>query len=277
MNGRKHISWDIHFGCSYACPYCFLRERTAPEPPPIPAGDWLAAWERFHKRWGPALIDISGGEPFEYPGFPGLLAAVSGLHEVRVITNFSWDPSILPPGVNPARASFVLSMHPRHLDNPGAFLDKALVLKNRGFRVRATAVAYPPFLRTALEYGALCARAGLKFTLTPFFGDFEGRQYPAAYTVEEKETLRGLIPGQLAPWQLLEVNPAGRPCRAGADYARVSPDGTARPCLHSPPLGNFLSDDFNFRNEPAPCPSAYCHCMLESAYCGPAPAGPAAA
>lgn len=266
---RKHISWDIHFACGYSCAYCFLREIPAarPETPPVSPAQWLEAWASFGERWGAALIDISGGEPFDYPGFTDILAALSGRHEVRVITNFGWNPAELPSEVDPARTSFVLSMHPQHLGPPESFIRKALSLKERGFRVRATAVAYPPFMETAIGYRELCKSAGVKFTLTPFFGDHCGRHYPASYSDEEKQALRGMIPAELAAWQLLEINPSGLPCRAGADYARVAPDGTARPCLHSPPMGNFLSRDFDFRHGPAPCPSAYCHCMLESAYC----------
>lgn len=270
-DSRKHISWDIHYRCGFSCAYCFLREKPEPERPPVSPAQWLAAWERFAERWGPAIIDISGGEPFDYPGFTGILAALSRRHEVRVITNFAWDPADLPSETAPAATGFVLSMHPQHLGRPETFLRKALALKARGFRVRATAVAYPPFMATALGYREICQKGGLKFTLTPFFGDHSGRPYPASYSPEEKETLRRFIPAELAAWQLLEVNPAGLPCRAGADYARVSPDGTARPCLHSPPMGNFLSPDFSFRSGPAPCPSAYCHCMLESAYCSTPP------
>lgn len=276
---RKHVSWDIHYGCGYACSYCFLQGqesgRAARAAMRRPPGEWLAAWDRFNKRFGPARIDIAGGEPFLYPEFTGLLKHLSRKNEVFVITNFSTDLSGLADIVSPESVRLVLSLHPEHVPLAGEFLKKAAALSGKGFKVRITAVAYPPFIEKVLSYARECAILGLKFTGTPFFGNYRGQQYPAAYAIAEKESLISIFDQpRHALYQLQQVSPLGLPCNSGVDYCRVSPDGAARPCLNRPPMGNFLDADFGFLEKPAACPSPSCHCRLEFEYCGAEKKGP---
>ncbi|OGR45494.1 MAG: hypothetical protein A2X35_08265 [Elusimicrobia bacterium GWA2_61_42] len=275
----KHVSWDIHYGCGYACSYCFLQGkesgRAARAAVCRTAAEWQAAWDRFDERFGPARIDIAGGEPFLYPGFTGLLKHLSQKNEIFVITNFSTDLSWLADSVSPENVRLVLSLHPEHVPSAGEFLKKAAALSEKGFKVRITAVAYPPFIEKVLSYRRGCEASGLKFTGTPFFGSYQGGQYPAAYTEAEKKSLSGIFDQpRHALYQLQQVSPEGLPCNSGVDYCRVAPDGAARPCLNRPPMGDFLSPEFSFLEKPAPCPSPSCHCRLEFEYCGAEKKGP---
>jgi len=276
---KKHLSWDIHYSCNYACSYCFLQGEGGA---PATSGDiyrapeeWRRCWDRFHERFGPARIDIAGGEPFLYPGFLEILENLSHRHEIYVITNFFWEASDIVNLISPDNVRLVLSMHPEHIASSDKFLQKAAVLKERGFRVRITAVAYPPFIETVLLYSRMCEASGLKFTGTPFFGSYRGHQYPPAYTDSEKESLRCMLDSpRHALYQFQELKPLGRQCNVGVEYGRISPDGTVKPCLNSPPMGNFLDPNFRFMEKPVTCPSPHCHCILEFEYCHTEEKGP---
>lgn len=278
----KHVSWDINTDCNYSCSYCFLHGRNpAPSCPQtllLPPERWVEAWDRFYERFGSARIDISGGEPFLYPGFTEILKGLAARHKVCVITNFSSDLSGLRARLAPGEVSLVLSLHPEHAGPAGAFLRRAAALAAEGFKVRITAVGYPPFMGEIRELALACRALGLKFTVSPFFGGYRGSHYPGAYSPAEKEFLEGLLASPAhAAYQLRQASPQGRSCRAGADYCRVGPDGSVRTCLNGPALADFLSPEFDFLREPAPCPSAHCHCILESAYCLPQEEGRAPA
>jgi MoaA/NifB/PqqE/SkfB family radical SAM enzyme len=276
---KKHFSWEIHHACNYSCSYCFLQGKdfVLADAAAVyrPSEEWRIYWDRFHERFGPARIDISGGEPFLYPGFSEILNHLSQKHNVYVITNFSQDVSGMVDAVSPENVRLVLSMHPEHLSSAREFLQKACVLKERGFIVRITAVAYPPHIETVLSYSRMCEACGFKFIGTPFFGSYLERQYPQAYTDSEKESISGML-GDPRPalYQFQELNPQGLRCNAGVNYGRISPDGTVKPCLNSSSMGNFPDPDFSFMEKPVTCPSPHCHCMLEFEYCHGEKKGP---
>ncbi len=270
---KKQVSWDINSSCDYHCSYCSLHGKSpgpaAPETLYLSPEEWGACWDRFHASYGPARIHIAGGEPFLYPGFTELLRRLSVKHELYVITNFSKDLSGLAGLVSPDSVRLVLSLHPEHVPAPEEFLRRAVSLQAAGFRVRVTAVAYPPFITAVLDHGRRCRALGLKFVGTPFFGGWQGGQYPLAYTEAEKRALSVLLdrPGD-ARYQFQEVDPRGRECRAGEDYCRIGPDGKVKACLNGAAMGNFTSPGFRLMERPAACPSDHCHCMLEFAHCG---------
>ena len=108
FNSPLRVLWKYHPFCNYKCPYCFPVSNISGG-----SDDYVKrskeenifCWDRFNRKYGPAQIDILGGEPFTSPDFPDILAAVSVKNTVVVTTNLSWDPKLIIGKVNPARVS----------------------------------------------------------------------------------------------------------------------------------------------------------------------------
>lgn len=72
------------------CPYCWVdyREQQTGVIAPLP---W-EQWRDFLLRLPPAVVDIVGGEPLQYPGLYDLLASIAGHHEWALTTNLLGTP-----------------------------------------------------------------------------------------------------------------------------------------------------------------------------------------
>lgn len=280
MSLAGECSWELLHACNYRCPYCFFLpswerapEATNRKHHAVSAASWLAFWRRLRERRGEFLVEVSGGEPFVYEGAPALLAEVSRLHRLRVITNLSWEPA-LAAGLDPARVSFVASFHPDCAE-PAGFEARLDALSAAGFEAAVMLVAYPPRLP---ELAALAGRfrsKGFETVLSPFQGAHEGRLYPRDYGPEARALLRG--EGR-APLGLGEESPAGRLCGAGSRYFRAYPDGSLWRCVSvkdlagARPLGHVDDPGLPLAQGPAPCPAAACLCPAEYRQLEPAEA-----
>jgi len=276
----REFHWLIHDTCNYNCPYC-PRSGGNREPGPRkgnarPAGAWAEAWRRIHASYGRCRIYITGGEPTLFPGFNGLLVELGRFHSVVFDTNLSWARGELDrfcAEVPPSAVSVNLSFHP---DTAGAgeFIEKALLLRSRGYGAACRVVAYPPLLPALAGYADLFAKAGLSLGVTPFRGPCGGKQYPRSYTEEEKALIvslnekahpgggrhAGILKRILYP-RMIPLK--GQACRSGQVYCCVEHDGAAYRCMQYAhralePLGNILDDNFRLAAAPSPCGMRYC-------------------
>jgi MoaA/NifB/PqqE/SkfB family radical SAM enzyme len=263
------FTWDIHYKCSYACPYCWFH------------GKWedikchniypgterlLTCWENIRKSYGRVHVEISGGEPSIYPDFAEFVCALAAIHEVGVTSNLSGDiQGILRSS---QRFHVGMSFHPLFAEYE-AFLAKARGIKGAGLGNGVLYLAYPPAVPEIPRYKAMFEEQGFIFSVLTFWGKFQGRDYPQSYSHQEREiidTALGVRGESNTKYQLQPEITRGRLCRAGHAYALVHPNGDAYRCgggnwkdQHAP-FGNIFRDDFRLCEKPEPCESEHCPC-----------------
>ncbi|MFA5163751.1 MAG: radical SAM protein [Patescibacteria group bacterium] len=276
---RVFFTWDIHYRCNYRCTYC-----NAPKPGQggfiearyLPIDKWLAIWGDIYERYGRCQIQLSGGEPFIYPGAMDLVIQLSKIHTLEFSTNFYWDIEPFIQNVSPDRARIGVSFHPEFADF-GSFLDKALRLKRNGFEVWVNYVAYPALLKDMPGYKLEIERAGMHFSILPFTGQFEGRVFPGGYTEREMMVINeGYVAADEVNKKTIDWNMGeqknktkGKLCRMGQMYGKIRPNGLVHRCCGTPAseLGNIIDGTFKLSEEPLACESEQCpcwRCMLVS-------------
>lgn len=304
-HAKLHLSWNIHISCNYDCAYCWFHghwKDFARNNLYAPAADWIPYWKRFNGRHGPAKVDIAGGEPFTYPAFQEILAALAQDNIVTVSTNLSWAPERVIGTVDPAKTEFSVSFHPDFVP-VDVFIEKIIKLRRSGFHTNASLVAYPPFLTRLPDWLDAFVSRGIYLTIQPFRGEWKDRVYPSSYTRSASglvdRLIRGEYPARYAPetvraltvnsassgipdipltlkYHLQRCSPLGKPCNTGVLYGRLQNNGDVTRCAQGGYVGNFFKDDFKMGTEPLPCPFHHCDCSNEMIYMRGAPLGPAA-
>lgn len=275
--------WLVHDLCNYKCPYCVVSGARREIRPWLvnerPVADWAAAWDRVADLYGPAWIRLTGGEPTRLPGFWDLIGAMTRRHSVSFDTNMSWSNDevrrfmeLVPND----RTTVDVSLHPTESDMDEV-LAKCMTLKERGYKLIARLVGYPPLLARAPRLRERFEAAGLRFIVNPYQGEFEGRLFPRDYTAAERRLVEGAV-AALDPTlaedreqveiaahilRMHEESPRGRLCRSGHMYARVMHDGSVYRCQPYEcrgweRIGSLLDADFALRPAPTPCRSEMC-------------------
>jgi MoaA/NifB/PqqE/SkfB family radical SAM enzyme len=297
---RINLSWNIHVACNYDCTYCWFHGHWAEfeeQNRYLPAEDWKRHWERFNARYGPAKIDIAGGEPFTYPGFLDILENVGKKNVVLISTNLSWGVERFIERIDPSRVEISASFHPMYTSAP-VILEKILRLRRAGFHANVSLVAYPLYLHQLLDIADLFISRGIYLDVQPFRGTWKGRIYPDAYTPAAKELLERLMNGShiarhypahpeekranrvdtsplAIEYQLGRKTTRGVRCNAGVLYGRLQANGVMTRCAQGGLVGNFFDEGFRMGEEAEPCPFKFCDCINEVVHIEGAPRGPA--
>ncbi len=277
MIPKVELEWLIHYKCNCRCPYCFfdgMWEELAARNHYLPLEKWLRAWHRIFKKYDSVRILITGGEPFIYPDFTELIRELSKYCTIGFDTNLSCDKEYLANFIEDTvseNISLGLSFHPLFADF-GSFLDKALFLKQKGFKICVQYVTYPPQIGQMKYFQERFSREGLYFIPLAFRGTYNGMSYPRTYTKEEERQIFSVTDDlelehkERVIKQVKQVKSKDRLCRAGQVYARIDTDGTVYRCGHSvsnpnnKPLGNFFNEEFKLLEEPLPCEQEICPC-----------------
>jgi MoaA/NifB/PqqE/SkfB family radical SAM enzyme len=268
-------TWELALLCNYRCPYCFipwhdnaigvLHQEITPD-------DWETFWNRMFRLYGGFHITVAGGEPFVYAGFIDLLESVAKVHRVSVNTNLSWDPKNILGRVADDKFSISASFHP-HFEKIDPFLQKVKVLKDYGYKVIATVVAYPPLFEQLAGFRDAFQNSGIGFYFQPFQGKIGSKNYPQDYTSEERLFLFGesAMKEDVMNIPMKNESPYGRPCAAGQKRFRVTADGLVIRCaqswmLHEKAIGHIKNPNLRLLDGPAPCPARQCFCPEEFSY-----------
>ena len=290
---QYEITWKILHRCNYRCTYCPYTmggqwEELTRSDRFAPLEQWLEAWERIGRQCGPARIVITGGEPFCYPNFTDLVAALTRLHHVDITTNLSQPLPWLREFASRVRADRVVlatTFHPEFAELAD-FTAKVRLVREAGMEHKIYLVCYPPLLPKLELACQELRREGFRVITTPFRGTYQGQEYPRSYDPEHKSRIAamgGALESDQA-WvsqQMAAINPQGRLCHAGQYYLCVYNDGNVWRCGEYagygrlPPMGNLLDPGFRLWREPKPCEVTRCGCewrFLEEFYSKSLPA-----
>lgn len=255
--------WDMWYGCSQHCPYCFyqgsqeqMRQREAAVSPV----EWAAAFRRLNR---PLFITIDGGEPFAKPDFLEILSLIQEFAFIGIATSMSIDLKEFLTIADFSRISrMLLSYHPTECKAPGVFIERVHQLLSAGLRTYVVnCVAYPAYLDELAQFVTTFRDAGLEMHVTRFVGEYGGVRYPSGYTESELTMLATMMTNPINVKQMTGQNRAnGARCGAGRGFIFVGANGDVSRCCHHmhEVLGNLLAGDFVPGAEDAPCHASAC-------------------
>lgn len=256
----------ITYSCNYKCPYCHSWEKGNPGyrsslPKDIEAKYWVEFLSQF-KEGG--VLDLTGGEPFLYPGIEEVVKAAPKGLAVNFTTNLSppmskiarviWDPKVV--GVT-------LSWHPSQGVDFDEFLSRAITVKRMGKDVHVNYVAYKgegfDQVSNIPETAKRFEERGIPFHVDPY----QGTRY--LVTPEEAEFISKYTKGRRVG-EVLKV-PARKPCKAGCSYMVAEANGDVWRCsfyLFKKDksigyLGNIKEGSFKKLKAPSNCTEEYCN------------------
>ncbi|MDD5356276.1 MAG: radical SAM protein, partial [Candidatus Omnitrophica bacterium] len=269
--GKVFWNWDIHYACNYKCSYCWLHKPHKEEPKdrhPYPGIDvLLKIWSNIYNKYGRCHIHISGGEPSMYPLFNNFLAELTQIHSVEFDSNLSFEPAEFLKHIKPGMVKINASFQPEFADF-NTFIRKVRCLKENQFEIGMSYVAYPTLLDKMEKYRDLAKENNLNFTIQAYRGDFNGKQYPDAYSDEEKKLVG--ICGNDSTQKILHhhtedaKNSEKRLCRMGQLYGKIYPNGDLlRCCVYDKQVkmdNVYENPDFKLLDEPTYCEVTPCPC-----------------
>lgn len=283
------FTWDIHYKCDYHCTYCFLhfeQDTANIKAVYLKLQDWFDIWQDIYARYGSCHIHVTGGEPFTYPGFIGLISELSKIHTFEFSTNFSFDIEKFAAKIRPDRVKVSPSFHPEFI-SADTFISKYLQLKDKGYLLGGvTVVGYPPLLEDLVKYRQVFYKAGIELIVYPYRGTYQNRTLPKEYNQRERELLALMGAEEKVSKELMDSYSAvgasnenlslrqtqEKICGMGSRYAKISPNGEAFRCcaaVWNPAktwsnwggLGNIVDNTFALLDGPEPCAhSADCVC-----------------
>jgi len=270
LDKRIRFIWNLQFRCNYSCQYCNINrswEYICQKELYPPKEKWIKAWDSIYQKYGSAEVLFCGGELCIYPSFVEIAKRLSEKHYLGFVTNLSVDFKKFAEQIPPERVEFGIgaSFHPIFADF-NTFLNKVLMLREKGFKVWINYVAYPPQMRQMEYYKDKFKEHSLPFTVQPYRGPYKGIDYPEGYTEDERKFIRKVAGEHInvlkdMEYQLDRKKTKGKLCRAGQILAHVIPGGNVKRCgLVEEFIGNIFDENFRLLEEPLPCPVDHCIC-----------------
>lgn len=265
------FNWDIHLACNYKCPYCWFYGKEEVKKQKnfyVSVDKIIDAWKRIHDKYGMVNLSITGGEPFLYPNFDKILIEISKMHKISVITNLElFEEDFLEKIQYKNNLEINPSFHPLSA-NMEHFIKKVKVLEKYNMLQAVSLVAYPDFIKDIDNYKSIFKNENVlhPLSLQPYTGVFNNKQYPDAYTDEEKKVI-GLSVAKRGGEDFLmkTFSPLGKKCNAGKTYGQISPDGNVKKCggwskNGDTFIGNIFDPNFKMLEQSSICDCYNCVC-----------------
>jgi MoaA/NifB/PqqE/SkfB family radical SAM enzyme len=260
MNEEKEnkvtFGWDVCHSCNYRCPYCGVWHDQENGELLLSVQEWAQIWERLGARYGSCHIYMSGGEPSTYPDFMGLVRVLTQRHSVEICTNLSWDPTGLTRSILPGVLRIAPTFHPSFADFD-EFFAKVVAVKAYLPNAQIYYVAYPQQIKDMPGRSRRLKEQGIALIPLPLRGD--------GYVLnseDEKRIVAEISPyrGDKIGYQLQQLSPKGKRCRAGARYCVIRVDGSVDRCsqYRTGSVGNIADRDFELLPAPLACEKEYC-------------------
>ncbi|MFO7790089.1 MAG: radical SAM protein [Bacteroidales bacterium] len=258
------INWEITRKCNFTCPYCINDEQSKYiKEPHLSQENIINVFDKTGISW---LILITGGEPFMSPGFVDLCEGLQKKHHLQITTNLSspgvydFANRINPDKVFVISASFhVIEREKRNMVKD--FTDKCQYLQDKGFKVLANYLAYPPLLNRMEDDLIFLNKHGIGTFVLTFRGKYNGKIYPEAYNSNNIDTIikHTIEPDIEYHVSHKTLNYYGQYCEAGSKYFHINTNGDISRCATlTKKTGNIFSDPIPVDNSPAPCIANNC-------------------
>jgi FkbM family methyltransferase len=256
------VTIQVRNPCNYRCSYCVA---TGHNNEPVQRFDLDAVAAAYDQIDSPLIIttlECGGGEPTVHPQFPDLIRICSSRGAVSFPTNNSQNPKRWLPRETAHRLLIRAALHPEGEETLDKYIENAAHLVEAGCNFLSIFIAHPTRLDRIRPYAEKFAAAGVPFTPTNFIGEYEGKQYPHAYTDEERALLTfpdlGYVRHQLLaePHMTRIRDFRGVPCRAGYRSLYLTREGRLQRCMYDRrPMEKPLAG-------PEPCVVAHCGCGI---------------
>ncbi|MBN2406166.1 MAG: radical SAM protein [Elusimicrobia bacterium] len=279
---NKTFTWDMLYRCNLRCDYCFcskagwknLEESQGALRPP----DQIEkAWAGVFSLFGSCRVYITGGEPFLYPGFVDAVCGMSRYHALHVTTNLTMPVSDFIRRVPADKVELNCTFHPQYVSAVD-FVSRLTELRDGGVSCGVCYLAHPQQMREIPCYMAFFRKHGFKMALSIFWGGYDGKEYPSAYSPEQREFIEYTqCHGTAARMPDVEQCGSGKDfvrmrapgslCRAGSTYAMIDPRGNVYRCgqERSAVLGNIYDNNVRLMDGENACGRAACM-QMESGY-----------
>ena len=244
--------------CNLRCEYCWgILVGGQSTTPPINIQKFVRTLNET-KRIVNVLFS-GAGEPFLIPNIVEASREIAKRHYLSFNTNFVHNRlKELLEVIDPERiASITASLHLKELENRGlldTYIHHYCLCMDRHIALFSSAVGYPPLLSKVAYYRQYFADRGISFSFNPFFGTFNGKQYPDAYTEEEMRVF------ELTP--LTQYNMKGELCNAGYNHGFVNNAGIVRYCDQLDVTLGTIESGFQYRKKLIKCPFERCYCPV---------------
>jgi len=295
-NYNVWLAWSVTAKCNLDCVYCYSKLSQQKKPifekalKVIRSSGILGLFTIFRNRLKRAMgkdrskkIDIpsliralgktkkifridflGGGEPFLIPNLIEACEEITKKHYIGFNTNLTSERiKEFCERIDPSRViQIVASTHIKELerlDLLDRYIFNFLMCRDKGFNVFSIEVAHPSLLAEAWKYREFFKGKGIELAFAPFIGEYDGKQYPQAYTDEEIKVfgLNKTFEGNIGRFYQ-----KGQFCNAGYNVAVVDPCGNIMPCLSiNKIIGNIYSEA-GFGEELIKCPFEFCVCPL---------------
>lgn len=250
------FGWDLCYTCNYRCPYCGVWEKKSENDLMLSSQEWGDVWHNLYEKYGSIHIYLSGGEPSTYPYFFELVEVLSKDHTLEICTNLSWNVDRLITKIPAGILKIASTFHPKFADFD-IFFKKLLKIKDHLPNSQVYYVACPGQIKEMPERSRILREQGINLIPMPLRGDGF-----VLNSEEEKRIVREVSPyeGDKIEYQLQNISPKGKLCRAGQFYAVIRANGMVDRCSQysNEMLGNLLDKNFKLFTEPLYCEKDYC-------------------
>ncbi len=251
------FGWDLCHRCNYACPYCGVWKDHPEKDLILSPAEWEKVWDRIYNMYGGCRIFVSGGEPSVYPRFYELIKMLAKKHVPDICTNLSWDVEELTPFFKPGELRISATFHPSFSDFE-VFFGKCVKARDYLSDKQIYYVAHPSQIEEMPERSARLKEQEINLIPLPLRGD--------GFTLnseKEKKIIEEISPyksNDKINYQLQNISPKGKQCRAGKDYAVIRFDGKVDRCSQysNGSVGRIDDPDFRLCEAAQPCEKDYC-------------------
>jgi acyl-CoA thioesterase-1 len=178
--------------CNYRCPYCYYIGLHHP------SDKFFGTIEQWHRGFKESfgnqhlVFYLAFGEPTIGISFYDIVEMVDSEPnwELRITSNVSqpMENLVKSKSTREGRLHINASFHPLTV-SIDEFLNKILFLRERGIEISVVYVAYPPFLKRLESDIAVFSEHNFVVHVRRFQGNYRGKEYPYAYTDEERRLI----------------------------------------------------------------------------------------